>query len=70
MIEAKMDAEQITKITNAHYRKLNKHLKKITEDFDAEAIHQFRVEYKKLRAFLRMISQESHADGGASVSDR
>ena len=37
--------------------------------FDAEAIHQFRVTYKKLRAFLRMISGE-HSSGDIKVSKK
>jgi len=53
-----MNHALIKYITNNHYRKLNKHIKEVCEYFDVEAIHQFRVEYKKLRAFLRMISQE------------
>ncbi len=58
-----MNQEQIKHITNNHYRKLKKQIKKVAETFDVEAIHQFRVEYKKLRAFLRMISQQ-HAESG------
>ena len=53
-----MNQEQIKHITNNHYRKLKKHIKTVAEDFDVEAIHQFRVAYKKLWAFLRMISQD------------
>lgn len=53
-----MNREQISNITNKHYGKLNEHIKKVAKEFDVEAIHKFRVEYKKLRAFLRMILQE------------
>lgn len=65
-----MDKEQIRNITNAHYRKLNKHIKRVTENFDTEAIHQFRVEYKKLRAFLRMISYEHLRTGDIKISKK
>jgi CHAD domain-containing protein len=51
-----MNKKQLKHITGDHYRLLKKHIKKVTENFDADAIHQFRVAYKKLRAFLRMIS--------------
>ena len=46
-----MNQEQIKHIINNHYRKLKKHIKTVAGDFDVEAIHQFRVAYKKLRAF-------------------
>ena len=58
-----MNKEQINKVADAHYRKLKKNFKIIAEDFDMEATHQFRVEYKILRAFLRMISQEHETAG-------
>ena len=66
----KMDQEKIKHITNNHYRKLKKHIKKISEDFDMEAIHQFRIAYKKLRAFLRMISQDHETAGEIKVSKK
>ena len=65
-----MKQEQIKHITNNHYRKLNKYIKKISEDFNVEAIHQFRVEYKKLRAFLRMISQQHDTAGEIKISKK
>ena len=42
-------------ITN-HYREINKFIKKVNKNFHPESIHQLRVRYKKLRAFLRMVS--------------
>jgi len=65
-----MNQEQIKHITNNHYRKLKKHFKHIIHGFDAETIHQFRVEYKKLRAFLRMISQQHEAEGEIKISKK
>jgi len=65
-----MNQEQIKHIINNHYRKLKKHIKKVSEDFDVEAIHQFRVEYKKLRAFLRMISQQHETAGEIKISKK
>ncbi|MEO8413180.1 MAG: CHAD domain-containing protein [Ginsengibacter sp.] len=58
-----MKLEDIKNITHTHYRKLKKHSKEVADNFDVEAIHQFRVTYKKLRAFLRMLSQK---DGTSS----
>lgn len=51
-----MNKKQIKQIINKHYSELKKLSKSIVENFDADAIHRFRVVYKKLRAFLRMIS--------------
>ena len=65
-----MNKEQIKHITNIHYRKIKKHLKRIAEDFDAEAIHEFRVEYKKLRAILRMIARENETAGELKISKK
>ena len=65
-----MNQEQIKHITNNHYRKLKKHIKKVSEYFNVEAIHQFRVEYKKLRAFLRMISQQHETAGEIKISKK
>ena len=63
-----MNQEQIKHITNTHYRKLKKYFKHLIPGFDAEIIHQFRVEYKKLRAFLRMLSQEDKKSGEIKIS--
>jgi CHAD domain-containing protein len=55
-----MNKQQITHIAGAFFRRLKKYGNNAAENFNAESIHRFRVEYKKLRAFLRMISQESN----------
>ena len=65
-----MNQDQIKHITNDHYRKLKKRIKTVTENFDVEAIHQFRVAYKKLRAFLRMISQQQETAGEIKISKK
>ena len=65
-----MNQKQIKHITNNHYRKLKKHIKEVSKDFDMEAIHQFRVEYKRLRAFLRMISQQYETAGEIKISKK
>ncbi len=65
-----MNREQIKHITNNHYRNIKKHIKRIADDFDVEAIHAFRVEYKKLRAALRMIAQENEAAGELKISKK
>jgi HlyD family secretion protein len=53
-----MNREQVKHTINSHYRKLKKWSKKMEGNFEVEAIHEFRVEYKKLRAFLRMLSMQ------------
>jgi CHAD domain-containing protein len=62
-----MDRAQIKNITNSRYRNLKKHSKTVAESFDAEAVHQFRIEYKKLRAFLRMLSQSDDLAGEIKI---
>jgi len=51
-----MNKKQLKHITGDHYRLLKKHIKNVAVNFDAGEIHQFRVAYKKLRAFLRLIN--------------
>ena len=65
-----MNGEQIKHIANNQYRKIKKHIKKIADDFDMETIHQFRVEYKKLRAFLRMLTAQEETGGEITVSKK
>ena len=66
----KMNHKQIKHITNNHYRKLKKQIKIVAENFDMEAIHQFRIAYKKLRAFLRMISQDYETADEIKISKK
>ena len=42
--------------TNSYFRKLNQSINDIFPGFETETIHQFRVNYKKLRAFFRMLA--------------
>lgn len=54
-----MTKEEIKHIVNQYFRKLKKQYESIDPRFEAEAIHQFRVAYKKLRAFFRLVSVET-----------
>ncbi len=56
-----MDHQQIKNIIKRHFKKLKKRFKNATRHYDTEAIHQFRISYKKLRAFLRMMSSSNGA---------
>ncbi len=62
-----MDRAQIKNITNSRYRKLKQHIESVATGFDPEAIHLFRVEYKKLRAFFRMLSQGDSSTGEIKI---
>ncbi len=55
-----MKKDKLNHITRQQYRKIKKYGKNILPGYDVETIHQFRVSYKRLRAFLRMIAE---ADG-------
>lgn len=50
-----MKKKQLQNIIRKHSLKLKKHSKKAGIYFDEDSIHQFRVSYKELRAFLRML---------------
>jgi CHAD domain-containing protein len=65
-----MDKGKIKRIINKHYRAIKKYIKKIEEGFNAASIHQFRVGYKKLRAFLRMLSQKDKAKGKIKMAEK
>ncbi len=65
-----MHHHHIKNITNRHYLNLKKHFKKVKKRFDDEAIHQLRVEYKKLRAFLRLISGVNGRKETAKISGK
>lgn len=69
-MRVKMNKEHIHHITNAFYRKLKKYSNGVIADFDPESIHQFRVEYKKLRAFLRMLSHDHETAGEIKISKK
>jgi CHAD domain-containing protein len=51
-----MTEKNIRHISNSLYRKLSKSLSKLNTVSGTEAVHAFRVAYKKLRAYLRMLS--------------
>jgi CHAD domain-containing protein len=50
-----MEEKQSAHIIHHYFRQLKKYLVKIIKDLDEDAIHDFRVNVKKLRAFLRML---------------
>lgn len=54
-----MNRKRIIHITTLFFYRLSKYSNKAAENFDTESIHKFRVEYKKMRAFFRMLSHDS-----------
>ena len=50
-----MTKRKATDIIRHCFKRLYKHGAEIKKGYAEEAIHQFRVDYKKLRAFLRMV---------------
>jgi CHAD domain-containing protein len=51
-----MRNNRVNKIVKKHFKTLKRFSGKILTNFDEETIHDFRVEYKKMRALLRMKS--------------
>ena len=50
-----MEKKDPTHIIHDYFKQLNKHAGKVKKGFTEKAIHDFRVDVKKLRAFLRML---------------
>jgi CHAD domain-containing protein len=55
-----VEQKQLKHIIYFFYKKLEKLSKHIIAGFDAGTIHEFRLVYKKLRAFLQMIGKEGN----------
>ena len=56
VVSCKMiDEHSIKKIISLRFRRLKKNYDKL-DSFDIDVIHDFRVEYKRLRAFIRLLS--------------
>ncbi|MGN6294315.1 MAG: CHAD domain-containing protein [Chitinophagaceae bacterium] len=65
-----MKKEELRHISTNHYKKIQKHLDGIVKDMDGEEIHQLRVEYKKMRAFFRMLSSTPRVKEEIKVSKK
>jgi CHAD domain-containing protein len=57
-----MKEKEINEIIEDKFKILNKLSQKITRKFDVDDIHDFRVEVKKLRAFLRLLDNKKGND--------
>ncbi|HVZ97870.1 MAG TPA: CHAD domain-containing protein [Chitinophagaceae bacterium] len=51
-----MKQKEITEIVNQHFDAMNKLFHKINSGFNTDDIHDFRIEVKELRAFLRLLA--------------
>ena len=51
-----MKSGEIKNVFKKRFKKVKKHYNKLFEDFVIEEIHGFRLEMKKLRAFIRLIN--------------
>ena len=54
-----MKSNKIKSIFNNSLKKTSKHYCNLLEDFELEEIHDFRLEIKKLRAFIRLVNTEA-----------
>jgi CHAD domain-containing protein len=57
-----MKKKEIAEVVEESFKTLEKLRHKILEEFDADDIHDFRVEVKKLRAFLRLVNIKKDDD--------
>lgn len=57
-----MKKSRVKHTAGTHYKKLDNYSRKMALNFDKEVIHNFRVEYKKLRAFTRLVNDRVHKD--------
>jgi CHAD domain-containing protein len=65
-----MNNNQLYAINSKLHSNLLKQTKAIITDIDEEAIHKLRVSYKKLRAFLRMLSLQKGSAASIKISSK
>lgn len=56
-----MKRRELEKVVEKHLKHIEKHSGKIPGSFVEEDIHELRVEYKKLRAFIRLVKLDKDA---------
>ena len=54
-----MKKEELDGLIKGSFKKINEFFHKAIERFEAEDIRKFRIEIRKLKVFLRLISMES-----------
>jgi CHAD domain-containing protein len=55
-----MKGKELEKVTDKYVRSLEKYCRNIPGSFTIEDIHDLRVDYKRLRAFIRLCREEAH----------
>jgi CHAD domain-containing protein len=63
-----MKQRTIISMLKKRCRNLHRHYQDLLEDFAVEAIHDFRLEVKKLRAFLRMLNACATSKGNLRIT--
>lgn len=51
-----MKQDEIIKLFDKRFKRIRKHYCSLLKDFEVEEIHSFRLEMKKLRAFIRLVN--------------
>jgi len=65
-----MDRKQIVETVDVYFKNIHKTLPKLRKDFNNQSIAEFRLEIKKLRAFLRLCSIELHEKAELRMSKK
>lgn len=63
-----MKQEEIIESVRSSFNKIHKLLEHIIDSFNEEAIHEFRKEIKRVRAFLRLFSIEKAEEDKLKIS--
>ena len=58
-----MKGKAIIEIAEERFKTIHKLFHQIIKEFNVDDIHDFRVEVKKLRAFLRLLDSEKEIEG-------
>ena len=65
-----MKKKQLERVAGAYGRELVVSAENLLPGFSMDAVHRFRVQYKKLRALLRMIQTDPAVSGRAHISKK
>ena len=65
-----MKEKKIKKIIKEYFGKLNLYMGLLISEFSIEEIHRFRVEFKKTRAFLRMVAESTGDQYSIGISKK
>lgn len=62
-----MKTSDLEKVLSRYCTDIRKHSEKIPGQFEKEDVHELRVVYKKLRAFMRVIRMDTETDGKVEI---